>query len=145
MLTFFLNVGKKTEKIAKYWRALSPSPPRRGDTSPRIGGHVPRVPPRGAAYGVEIKLRHHLLIECRLIKGIGDNFGVTAIVLRLSTKSKTVIRSPFRGISDNHSQLHQQLGRTGAMLSYHPFGYNQKGNQEDDYTLLFFLRWNTSC
>ena len=33
-----------------------------------------------ASGSVQIKLRRHLLVEFRLIKGIGDNFGAIAIV-----------------------------------------------------------------
>ena len=61
-----------------------------------------------------------------------------------STDSKTVIPLPFKGISDNHGRLHPQLARTGAALSFHPFGYNEKGNQENDYIILLFLGWSTS-
>ena len=78
-------------------------------------------------------------------KDIGDNFRVIAIVVQLSTNSKTVIPSPCKGISNNHCRLHPQLERTGAVLPYHPFGYNQKGNQEKSYSILLFLGWNTSC
>ena len=42
-------------------------------------------------------------------------------------------------MSDKHGRLHPQLARTGAVLLHHPFGYNQKRNQENGYTLLFFF------
>ena len=48
-----------------------------------------------------------------------------------------------QGIIDNHGRLHWQLSRTGVMLPYQPFGYNQKGKQENDYILLLVFGWNT--
>ena len=49
--------------------------------------------------GVEKKLKRHLVIEFRLIKSIGDNFEVIAIVVRLSTNSNTVISSKESAIT----------------------------------------------
>ena len=41
-------------------------------------------------------------------------------------------------ISDNYGRLHQHLAQAGAALPYHPFGCKLSGNQENDYTILFF-------
>ena len=50
----------------------------------------------------------------------------------MSINSETVIPTTFKGISDKHDRLHpQQLAQRGAVLPYHPFGCNQKGNQEE--------------
>ena len=57
----------------------------------------------------------------------------------VSANSKAVIPSPFKRISENYGQLHPQLVRTGAVVPYHQFGYNQKENQENGYIILFFL------
>ena len=51
----------------------------------------------------------------------------------------------FKGIGDNYGRLHPQLVRMGAVFPYYRFGYNQKGNQENDYIILLFLEWNCSC
>ena len=47
--------------------------------------------------GVEIKLNRHAMIECRLLKGIGDNFRVIAIVVCLC---QHIQRQSYR----NHSK-----------------------------------------
>ena len=86
------------------------------------------------------------MIEFRPLKGIGDSLYAIPIVVRLcKTYSKTVIPGPFKRISDGHGRLHPRSARTGAVLPYHRFGYNQKGNQENGCIILFFLGWKTSC
>ena len=59
--------------------------------------------------------------------------------MTMSTNSKTVIPSPFKGISNNHSELHSQLAQTGTVLPYHPFGYNQKRSEGNGCITLLFL------
>ena len=75
---------------------------------------------------MEIKLKRNLTIEFRLIKDIGDNFGVTAIVLQIQRLS---YRAPFKGNSDNFGRFHPQLPSTDALSPHRPFGYKQKGNE----------------
>ena len=43
----------------------------------------------------------------------------------MTTSSRTVIPITFKRIIDDHGRLHLQLARTGAVLPYHRFGYNQ--------------------
>ena len=93
---------------------------------------------------MDIKLKCHLAIEFGLLKGSVYTFGVIAIVVTVSTNSKAFLPSSFKGISDNHGQLHLQLARKDAALQYHAFGYNQKGNQENGRIRLLFLGWNIS-
>ena len=56
-----------------------------------------------------------------------------------STNSKTFIPTRIKGISDNYDRLHPQYARTGHILSYHLFGCNRKGNQENGYIILLLL------
>ena len=56
--------------------------------------------------------------------------------MTVSTKSKTVIPNPLKGISDDYGRLHLQLARMGVVLPYHLFGLNQKGNQENGFIIL---------
>ena len=51
----------------------------------------------------------------------------------------------FKGIGDNYGRLYLRFARTGAVLSYYRFGYNQKGNQNNGYIILVFLEWNCYC
>ena len=87
---------------------------------------------------MEIKLKHYLVIELRQIKRIGNILGRRDRYVTVSTNSNIVIPSPFQGISDNHGRLHPQLSRTGAVLPYHPFGFNHEGIQEKGCTVLLF-------
>ena len=67
---------------------------------------------------VEIKLNRHLVIEFCLIKSIGDNFRVIAIVVQLCEQIQNCHIEPIQKKSDNHKRLHPQLVRTGAVLTY---------------------------
>ena len=62
-----------------------------------------------------------------------------------SNNSKTVIRTTFKGNSDNNGQLHSQSARMDDVLSFNPCGCNQKGNKENGYITLLVLGWNNSC
>ena len=46
----------------------------------------------------------------------------------------------FKGISDTSGRAHPQLARTGAVLSFYRFEYNQKGKQGNLYIKLLFFR-----
>ena len=51
---------------------------------------------------MEIKLKRHLVIEFRLIKGVGDNlWGHRDRCMTVSTNSKAVVPSPCKGIALN--------------------------------------------
>ena len=90
---------------------------------------------------MEIKFKHHLVIEFRLIKGVGDNlWGHRDRCMTVSTNSKAVVPSPLKGISVNHDLLHPQVARRGAKLPYHLFRCNQKGNQERGFIMYLFFR-----
>ena len=73
---------------------------------------------------MEIKLKRNLATEFRLTKGIGDNFGVTAIVLQIQRLSyrapETVITSAGFIRIYRQRMLYHPIAR--------PFGYKQKGN-----------------
>ena len=58
----------------------------------------------------------------------------------MAISSRSVIPTRFQGISDNYGQLHAQFVRTGAVVPYNWFGYNQEGNQENGYIILLFFR-----
>ena len=45
----------------------------------------------------------------------------------------TAISSPFEGNSDNHGWFHPQLEPTDTPSPHHPFGYIQRGNEENDH------------
>ena len=76
---------------------------------------------------MDIKLKRNLALHFRLIKGIGDNFGVTAIALQIRILS---CRAPFKGNSDNFGRFHPQLPPTDALSPHRQFGYRQKGNEK---------------
>ena len=57
----------------------------------------------------------------------------------MAISSKTATPNIFKGINDNHGRLHLQLAQTGAVLPYHPLGYNQNGNGENDCIILLLL------
>ena len=46
----------------------------------------------------------------------------------------------IRRISDNYGQLHPQSARTGAVLLYHPFGYDQNENNKWLHNITLFKR-----
>ena len=89
---------------------------------------------------MKIQLKRHLVIEFRLTNGIRHNVGCYCNrCVTLSTNSKTVITKSFKGTSNNHGRLHPQLAWMGAVLQYHGFECNQKGNQENGHIILPFL------
>ena len=63
----------------------------------------------------------------------------------MAISSRTVMPTTFKGICDNYGRLHPHFARTGAVLPYYRFGYNQKGNQENGHIILLFLGLNCSC
>ena len=58
----------------------------------------------------------------------------------MAISSRSVIPTRFQGISDNYGQQHAQFVRTGAVVPYNWFGYNQEGNQENGYIILLFFK-----
>ena len=58
----------------------------------------------------------------------------------MAISSRTVIPTRFKGISDNYGRLYSQFVRTGTVVPYNWFGYNQKRNQENGYIILLFPR-----
>ena len=66
-------------------------------------------------------------------------FRAIVVVLRLRQQITAAYQPHSKGISDNQDRLHPQLARTGGLLPSRPLGYNQKGNQENRYIILFVL------
>ena len=75
---------------------------------------------------VEMKLECHLVIKFGLKRVSEIILDQRERCVAVSTHSKTVIQTTFKGISDNQGRLDLQLARTRAVLPYHPFGCNEK-------------------
>ena len=82
----------------------------------------------------------HLVMKFDLKRASEITLGTSQSLCTKLTNSKTVISTTCKGISDNHCRLHPQLARTGAVLSYHPFGRNQKWNQENGTSYCCFYK-----
>ena len=64
--------------------------------------------------------------------------------MTVSTNSKIAIPNQLKDIRDNHGRLERKIPRTGAVL-YHPFGFNQEGNQEGKKWMHYIAPFRMEC
>ena len=92
---------------------------------------------------MEIKLKRNLAIEFRLIQGIGDNFGVTAIVLQIQRLSYRAPETVITSVGFIRSCRQRMLYRLTVRLDT-----SKREMKNDLITLLFWdgnpLVWSES-